>query len=80
MAVGSPARSVRAQPTRDNDGGGESQLLLHAVRVVGYQFFRLVGELHKFEQLSGALGRGCAIKAIHASGEIKKLRSGQPPE
>ena len=39
-----------------NYGGSEGQLFLHSVRIVGDQFFGLVGELHEVEQFGGALG------------------------
>ena len=58
-----------------NDRGGQRKFLLHAVGVVGDEFLRLVGELHEIEQLGGALSRGDAIEAVHASGEAEKLRA-----
>ena len=61
-------------------GGGERQLLLHAVGIVGDQFLRLIGELHEVEQLGGALGGGIAVEAVHASGEAEELSAGEATE
>src|SRR5271170_1575891 len=56
------------------------QLLLHAVRIVGDQLLRLIGELHKVEQFGGAFGSGFAVESVHASSEVQKLRSSETPE
>ncbi len=61
-------------------GGGEGQLLLHAVGIIGNEFFRLVGELHEFEQLGGALSCGGAVEAVHASGKAEELGAGEAAE
>ena len=63
-----------------NHGCCERKLLLHAVRVVGDEFLRLVRELHELEQLGGALGSGYAVEAIHASGETEELRARKASE
>src|SRR5579863_5841085 len=44
------------------------QLLLHAMGVIRYKFFRLIGELHELEKFCGTFGRGVSVEAVHASG------------
>ena len=63
-----------------NHGGSQSELLLHAVGIVGDEFFVLVRELHKFEQLGGAAGSGCAVKAVHAPSETEEFCAGEASE
>src|ERR1700758_855735 len=63
-----------------NYGGRKGELLLHAMGIVGNEFFRLVRELHKFKQLGGAAGRCRAVKAIHASRETEEFGAGEAPE
>src|ERR1700683_2354334 len=54
-----------------NNGAGHCQFLLHTVRVVGDESFRLIGELHEIEQFGGALASGFAVEAVHAADEIQ---------
>ena len=63
-----------------NHGGGERQLLLHAVREVGHQLARLVGELHEIEQLVGALIGGLAVETVHPADEAQILGRGEAAE
>ena len=63
-----------------DDGGGEGELLLHAVGEVGDEFFLLAGEAHEVEQLLGALVGGGAIEAIHAADEAEVLGGGETAE
>src|SRR5258708_814576 len=60
-----------------NHGRGQRQLFLHAVRVVRYQSFGRVGELHEVEQLGRALGRSLTIQTIHTAHEVQIFGSGQ---
>ena len=63
-----------------NDGGGEGQFLLHAVRVVGDQGFRLIGELHEVEEFHRALGRDVPAEAVHVADEIQIFGAGETAE
>src|SRR5579864_6544282 len=61
-------------------GCGESQFFLHAVRVVGDELFRLVGEMHEIEELGGSLRCGLAVEAVYASNKIQILGAGETAE
>jgi len=63
-----------------NDGGGQGQLLLHAVGKIGDELFVLVGQLHEFEQFLGAKVGGLLIQAVHAADKSKIFRGGEAAE
>ena len=63
-----------------DDGCSQRELLLHAVGEVGDQLLLFVGEVHKFEQLFGALQRGGLVEAVHAADEAEILAGGQAAE
>src|SRR5262249_18994742 len=52
-----------------NDGGGERELLLHAVRVVSDEGFGAISELHELEEFFGTLASDVAIEAVHLADE-----------
>ena len=58
-------------------GGGEGQLFLHTVRVVGDELFALIGELHEIEKLGGAFCGSFAIQAVHAADEVEIFGAGE---
>jgi hypothetical protein len=60
-----------------DDGGGEGELLAHAVGVVGDELLGFVGEAHELEEFGGALGGGGFIQAIHAADEGEVLAGGE---
>jgi len=63
-----------------DDGGGERELLLHAVGEVGDQLLVLAGEVHEVEQLGCSLVCGHAIQAVHAADEAEVLAGGEAAE
>ena len=63
-----------------DDGCGQGQLLLHAVREVGDELLGFVGEAHEFEQLFAALEGGGAIEAVHLADETEILGGGEAAE
>ena len=56
-----------------DDGGGERELLLHAVGEVGDHLFAVGGEGHEVEQVAGALGGGDGVETVHAADEGEVL-------
>ncbi len=63
-----------------DDGGGEREFFLHAVREVGDELFGVAGEGHEVEQLGGALSRWFRVEAVHAADEVEVLGRGEAAE
>ena len=63
-----------------DDGGGEGEFFLHAVGVVGDEFFGFAGEAHEVEEFGGAGGGGGGVEAVHASDEAEVFGGGEAAE
>ena len=68
-----------------DDGGGERELLLHAVREVGDELLCFVGEAHELEQFGGALlrwslrrGRTCGRRSGGTRLAVRRPNSAMP--
>ena len=68
------------QSRRGKEGGGERQLLAHAVRVVGDEHAGGGVELHQLEQLAAALREGRRRDAVDAGDEGEVLHAGEAVE
>jgi hypothetical protein len=72
---------VQEQQARPMDERtGQRQLLAHAVRVTRHQLARVLGKLHRRQQLAPAVGGVRARQAVHAADEAQVLLAGQPFE
>ena len=60
-----------------DDGGGERELLAHAVGVIRDELLRLIGEAHEVQQLGAALLGGGLVEAVHAADEVQVLGRGE---
>ena len=67
-----------------DDGGGQRELLAHAVRKVCDELFAFVGKPHELQQLGCAGLCGGTVEAIHAAykqqvlGRCKSAKQGHP--
>jgi hypothetical protein len=63
-----------------NHRGGESELFLHPVGVVGNHGLGTVGKLHEFQKFVAAFAGGGFVEAVHAADKFQVFRRGEAME
>jgi hypothetical protein len=63
-----------------DDGCGEGELFLHAVREVGDELLGFAGKVHEFEELFAALESGGVVQAVHLADEAQVFGGGEASE